>query len=294
MSKDALGTLAEQQQWLGKIEQPLQNGVRAAFGSAGDNGQTIRNFLHGTWLGHPVHVVLTDVPIGSWTAAIVFDALSMTGSRRQLEFAADASIAVGLAGAVAAAVTGLNDWAEVDNKPRRVGLVHGLLNLGAAALFASSLVARKRGSRSSGKGLAMLGYVVATASAKLGGTLVYEHRLGVDHSCEQPLPTDFIAVMNESELPEDKPTRAMANGTPVLLVRQSGRILALADTCSHLGGPLSEGKLHDCTIQCPWHGSRFSLETGEVIDGPAVHPQTALDVRSREGKIEVRLRPSQD
>ncbi|MBV8522995.1 MAG: Rieske 2Fe-2S domain-containing protein [Acetobacteraceae bacterium] len=287
MSKDALANFLERQQWLGALEEPVQQGVRKAFSDVA--GQPVRNALHGTWLGHPVHVVLTDVPIGSWTAAIVFDALSMSGSRKPLEYAAEASITVGLLGAVASAVTGLNDWAEVDGKPRRVGLMHGLLNLGAASLFLGSLIARKRRSRSSGKGLAVLGYVLATAAAKLGGTLVYEHRLGVDHSCEQPLPNDFLPVMNDSDLPENKPTRATANGTHVLLVKQNGRVLALAETCSHLGGPLSEGKLEDCTIRCPWHGSRFSLETGEVIDGPAVHPQTRLDATIRDGNIEVRM-----
>lgn len=290
MSKDSLANFAEQQEWLAPVEQPLADAVRAAFQSLGPGGQKVRNAFHGTWLGHPVHVVLTDVPVGAWTAAVIFDAMASMGGQRKLNFAADASVAVGLIGAVGAAVTGLNDWAEIDDKPRRVGLVHGLLNLGAAALFTGSLVARQRKSRSTARGLAVLGYVVATASAKLGGTLVYDYRIGVDHSREKEPPSDFVPVLSDHDLAEDHPTRVMADGSPVLLVRRQGQIFGLAETCSHLGGPLSEGKLDGDSIQCPWHGSRFSLETGEVLDGPAVHPQTCVEARVHDGKIEVRRR----
>jgi nitrite reductase/ring-hydroxylating ferredoxin subunit len=189
---------------------------------------------------------------------------------------------------VGAAVTGLNDWAELDSKPRRLGLFHGLLNLSATALFAGSLVARRQRSRSVGRGLAVLGYLVATTAAKLGGTLVYEERIGTDRSREKELPAKYTPVIDEAELEEGVARCVEANGTPIVLVKHEGRILALADTCSHLGGPLSEGKVDGCIIQCPWHGSRFSLETGAVIDGPAVHPQTRVETRVRSGKVEVR------
>lgn len=287
MSKDTLARFAEQQEWLAPLEEPLQDAVHQTFSSMGPAGQQIRNVLHGTWLGHPVHVVLTDVPIGAWTAALVFDSLAPGGNRRKFNFAADAAVALGLAGAVGAAVTGLNDWAELDSKPRRLGLFHGLLNLSATGLFAASLVARRQRSRSVGRGLAVLGYLVATTAAKLGGTLVYEERIGTDRSREKELPAKYTPVIDEAELEEGVARCVEANGTPILLVKREGRILALADTCSHLGGPLSEGKLDGCIIQCPWHGSRFSLETGAVIDGPAVHPQTRVETRVRSGKVEV-------
>lgn len=288
MSKDALARFAERQEWLGELEEPLQNAIHHGFESLGPTGQPIRNALHGTWLGHPVHVVLTDVPVGAWTAAIIFDAIAMTGGGRKANYAADAAVAIGIVGALGAAATGLNDWAELDSKPRRIGLMHGLLNLGATALFAGSLVARKRRLRSAGRGLAMLGYVIATASAKLGGTLVYEERIGVDRSEEKELPAKFVAVLDETELEEGVAKRVEVDGTPIVLTKCSGKIVGLADTCSHLGGPLSEGKLEGCTIRCPWHGSRFSLETGAVLDGPAVHPQARAETRVRKDKIEVR------
>jgi nitrite reductase/ring-hydroxylating ferredoxin subunit/uncharacterized membrane protein len=274
------------QDWMEPAEEGLQKLVHDAFEFSG--GRYAKNFLHGTWLGEPLHVILTDVPIGAWTAAIVFDALDSMSPRRQYSIAADTAVALGLAGAVGAAATGLTDWQDIDPPARRIGLVHGLLNVASMALFGASLVARRRKARVAGRSLAALGYAVSVAAARLGGNLVYEQKIGVDHSDPEKLPDKFTPVLSESNLPDEKPVRVDHNGTPILLVRRGSQIYALAETCSHLGGPLSEGKLEEEIIQCPWHGSRFSIRDGRVIDGPAVHPQPCLEARIRSGQIEVR------
>lgn len=82
--------------------------------------------------------------------------------------------------------------------------------------------------------------------------------------------------------------RARAGGADVLLVRQHGRVCALAHACAHLGGPLSEGTLKDGSVVCPWHGSEFALEDGRVLNGPATQSQPCLRVRERDGRIEVK------
>src|SRR5579884_82430 len=274
------------------LEEKLQKALdKALYANGSPGAQKIRNFLNGTWLGEPLHVVLTDVPIGAWTVAIAFDALDMVRERDEFALAADTSIAIGLAGAAGAAVTGLTDWSDVDPPARKTGLLHAALNITATALFTSSLVLRKKESRPAGRLIAALGYAVTTYSAHLGGKMVYEYRVGVDRTDGQPLPEDFVAVLAESELPENKPTRAVHNGTPILLVRRENHLFALAETCSHFSGPLSEGKLEGDSIVCPWHNSRFALEDGRVLDGPAVHPQPCLEARVRHGQIEVRRRP---
>ena len=288
MGTDGIITGIVRQDWLQPAEERLQKLLHESFTSGGRGGQKIKNVLHGTWLGHPLHVILTDVPIGAWTAGLVFDFLELSSGRKEFAAAADSSITIGLIGAAGAAVTGLTDWQNVDPPARRVGLVHGLLNLVGTSLFLASRVMRNRKSRSAGRRLAMLGYTVATAAAYLGGNLVYEQQIGVDHTSGQKLPEDFEAVLPESDLPEGKLKRADYNGVPILLVRRGKHIFALAETCSHLGGPLAEGKLSGNTVQCPWHGSRFALEDGRVLDGPAVHPQPCLEARTRNGKIEVR------
>ena len=274
------------QNWMEPAEEGIQHFVHKTFAFSGV--RHAKNFLHGTWLGEPLHVILTDIPIGAWTAAIVFDALDSRSPRREYSNAADTAIVLGLVGAVGAAATGLTDWQDIDPPARRIGLVHGLLNVASMALFGASLVARRRRARVGGRSLSALGYAVSVAAARLGGNLVYEQKIGVDHSDPEKLPDKFTSVLSESNLPDGKPVPVDHNGSHILLVRRGSQIYALGDTCSHLGGPLSEGKLEGEIIQCPWHGSRFSIRDGHVVDGPAVHPQPCLEARLRNGQIEVR------
>jgi len=279
------------QEWLKPAEDGLQKLLHRSFQSGGESGLKLKDLLHGTWIGHPLHVILTDIPLGAWTSAMLFDAVAAISGNAAIDTAADACIATGLAGALAAAVTGLTDWQDVDPPARRIGLVHGLLNIAAASLMGASLLKRHRAARSSGRGLGLLGFFVATTAARLGGNLVYEHRVGVDRAAEKPLPDHFQATISETELEEGRPMRVQINGTPILLLRSAREIFALAETCSHFGGPLAEGKVENGTIQCPWHGSRFSLRDGSVVNGPAVHRQPCLEVQVQSGKIAVRRRP---
>ncbi len=271
------------------FEESLQTAVdKALYGGGRPTAQKVRNFLNGTWIGEPLHVILTDIPIGAWTAALAFDGLELITARREFAMVADASLAFGLVGATAAAAAGIVDWSDIDPPARRVGMIHGILNLTGAALFATSLVLRKKKFRRQGLVLSALGYAIMTAAAHLGGKMVYEYRVGVDRTSGQILPEEFAAVMPETELEDSKPTRAEYQGTPILLVRKGERMFALADTCSHFSGPLSEGRLIGDTIVCPYHDSRFALSDGRVINGPAVHPQPCLEARIKDGQIQVR------
>lgn len=277
------------------VEERLQQLLdKALYANGSSSAQKIRNFLNGTWLGEPLHVVLTDVPIGAWTVTIIFDALDLIQKRREFSLAADTSLAVGLLGAAGAAFTGITDWSDVDPPARRLGLIHGLLNVGVIALFATSFFLRKRNSRTGGRVSAALGYGLMSLSAHLGGKMVYEQRVGVDRTAGESFPDDFAAILADSKLAESTPTRAIYDGVPILLVRRGQRIFALAETCSHFSGPLSEGKLVGDSIECPYHASRFALDDGHVINGPAVHRQPCLEVRVRSGQIEVRKLPASD
>jgi len=270
------------------VDEKLQKLLDTALYANGrPSAQKIRNFLNGTWLGEPLHVVLTDVPIGAWTVTIAFDALDSIGNNK-LSLAADTSLAIGLLGAAGAAVTGITDWSDVDPPARRLGLMHGLLNVSVTAIFATSLILRRRKLRTGGRISAALGYALLSLSAHLGGKLVYERRVGVDRTAGEVFPKDFVAVLAESKLADSVPTRAIYDGAPILVVRRGRRIFAMAETCSHFSGPLSEGKLLGDSIVCPYHASRFALENGRVLDGPAVHPQPCLEVRVQNGQIEVR------
>jgi nitrite reductase/ring-hydroxylating ferredoxin subunit/uncharacterized membrane protein len=287
--KKRISDLIAHQDWLNPVEEGLQKAVQKTYGSMGQRGHRIEDALHGTWLGQPLHVALTDIPIGAWTAAMIFDVVDVVTGRDEFGAAADAAIGIGLVGAAGSAITGLTDWQAVDPPARRVGVVHALLNVTGVALFSSALLQRNR-SRGARRLLAALGWTASLMAAHLGGDLVYEHKIGVDHSRGEALPDDFVAIMADSDLPEGQPRRVEHNGAAILLVRRVNRIFAINETCSHLGGPLSEGKLEGNTIECPWHGSIFSLEDGSVLNGPSVHPEPCLDTRVRNGQIEVRKR----
>ena len=284
----------ERQEWLAPAEDRLQRAVSAAFRAGGTLGQRVKDFLHGTWLGHPLHPVLTDIPIGAWTVAAVLDVAEATGGGHRWDppsGRADAAIAVGVAGAVAAAAAGITDWQHTSGRPRRTGLVHALLNSAALGLYLGSLALRRQGHRPAGRGLALAGFGVMLASAYLGGRLVYHDRVGVDHAERDTRTEGFTRALAEGELAEGVPRRVEVGGVRVVLVRRGVHVRALGDVCSHLGGPLSEGTVQGEAITCPWHGSTFALEDGRVLAGPATMPQPRFEARVRNGYVEVRRLP---
>jgi nitrite reductase/ring-hydroxylating ferredoxin subunit/uncharacterized membrane protein len=248
----------------------------------------LRSLLNGTWLGHAVHPVLTDIPIGAWTASCVLDLLDTFGVQRDLRQASDIITGVGLAGAVGAAVFGVADWSYTIDKAKRVGFVHGAINVAVTGLYAGSLVARSKGNRAVGVALSAVGYDLLLVSGWLGGELAYRFGLGVDHTAFQEGPTDWADVASTQDVSEGKLHRAEANGVPVLLTRYQGQVYAIGDTCSHLGCSLAEGELQQDMVVCPCHGSGFRITDGQVLQGPAGVSQPGFAVRTQGERIAVR------
>ncbi|MBG0560412.1 Rieske 2Fe-2S domain-containing protein [Actinoplanes aureus] len=255
--------------------------------------RTLRDLLHGTWLGHPLHPVLVQVPVGAFISAAILDLLPerlVPGSRK----AATALIAAGTAGVAPAAIAGWVDWSDMTKDRRRVGLVHAATNAVAVTLYASSLVARIRGRHAQGRTLAFAGLSVAGAGAYLGGHLSYAQGAGISHAAPEVsrVPEEWTEVSSLSSLPEGKPAVRRAGDVSVLLYRQGDRVTALIERCSHEGGPLGEGDVEssgsDACVVCPWHGSTFRLTDGLVVHGPAANDQPLLPVRVRDGHVEVR------
>jgi nitrite reductase/ring-hydroxylating ferredoxin subunit/uncharacterized membrane protein len=287
MANNTASAIIERQDWVEPVATGLQKAVSSAYESAGSVGRPVKNFLHGVWLGHPLHPVFTDVPIGAWTATLVLDVMDAAGHQRCAP-AAEVALQVGLAGAAGSAITGLTDWQATDGRARRKGIIHGLLNLTATTLYTASLIQRKQKHRSSGRTLAFCGFAISAAAAWIGGDLVYNERIGVDHSQQPPQDMTWAPVAQLAELREGEPQRVEVSGVRVLLVRQGDKVYAIGEVCSHLGGPLAEGKVEAGTVRCPWHGSSFCLRDGSVVDGPATTPEPAYETRLIAGTIEVR------
>jgi nitrite reductase/ring-hydroxylating ferredoxin subunit/uncharacterized membrane protein len=278
--------------------EPLVDAIERAEpldGVAGPIGKAARSLatgttgeaLSGTWLGHPVHPLLTDVVVGSFTSATLLDLLGADPG------AATTLVTIGAAAYAPTALTGVTDWAAseaVDPAVRRTGLVHAAANAVGAGLYLASLRPRRQGRRLSATLLGLAGLTVMSAGAYLGGHLTYALGVGADQTAFDPGPDEWTAVSAAGELLAGRPQRVLADDTPVLLVRHDHGIHALHDRCSHRGCSLADGELDGETVVCGCHGSRFSLEDGAIIDGPATSPQPAFEAREHEGQVEVRLR----
>jgi len=249
----------------------------------------VKSALSGTWLGHPLHPALVLVPLGCWGAGVLLDLTRGEGARG----ASRRLIGAGSITAVPAILAGASDWADTLGAERRVGFVHALLNATALVMFSISWLARRRGKHGGGVAAGLMGGAAAGLSAWLGGHLAYSRGVGVDTTAFQVLPDEWTDVAAEGEISED-PTVVDAAGVPVLLIRSNDRLQALADRCTHRGGPLHEGEIADGCVTCPWHASRFRLADGEVVRGPATRPQPTLDVRVVDGRVQIRARTDEE
>ncbi len=247
----------------------------------------VKDILSGTWLGHAVHPMLTDVVIGSFTSASLLDisAGEAAGPARQR------LVELGLLAYLPTAAAGINDWADtepVDDAVRRVGLVHAGANALGAWLYAFSWLLHRRGARRRATGLALSGLGVLMAGGYLGGHLSLTKGVGADQTVFDPGPTDWTPAADASQLAESRPLRTVVDDTPVLILRDGEQIYALHDRCSHRGCSLSEGTIEGLEVECACHGSRFDLRNGAVRHGPATGPQPAFQVRVDDGRVQIR------
>src|SRR6266699_3390430 len=107
-----------------------QNWLLQLYGQPGQPSRRIKDILNGTWLGHALHPVFTDIPIGAWSATMLLDLAWFNDDSEGIARGADITMTLGIVGATAAAVTGVTDWSDLEGTDRRVGLMHGLLNTG--------------------------------------------------------------------------------------------------------------------------------------------------------------------
>ncbi len=251
--------------------------------------RALEDVLHGVPAGHPVHPVLVQIPVGTWTSAALLDALPGTARTARL------LVGVGLVAAAPAILTGWADWARSGRREQRVGLVHAAANEIGWVLYALSWADRRWGSEGRGRVLGWTAYGLIGVGGYLGGHLGYRQAVGANRA--QAVLTRFPAGWHPigalEDLPEEAPVRREVGGEQLFVLRRGGRVDVLADVSSHLGEPLSDGVLTD-----PGHGratvttsagSEFEIATGEVVHGPATAPAVRLESRVNGDLVEVRL-----
>ena len=261
---------------------------RVTGAAAGALGRGGKELLTGSWLGHALHPVLTDFADGAWMAASFLDVFGPKSAAP----AAQRLVGFGLLAAVPTAATGVAEWADTADNERRVGLLHVLTSSTAFLLYGCSYVARRRGRRRAGVVVGVLGGLVAIADGYVGGHLTLALGVGVSRTAFARRPLDWTPVAAAEELVDGRPTKVVADGTEVMVVRTGGRLFALANRCTYRGGELDRGELEGEAIRCPRHGCAFRLRDGAVLAGPASVPQPSFDVRVEGGRVEVRDKTS--
>jgi nitrite reductase/ring-hydroxylating ferredoxin subunit/uncharacterized membrane protein len=283
----ALAERVEQAHVLDPVVRRLSEGVVRAL-PAGPRTDA----LHGVPFGQPVHPALVRLPLGCWTSAVLLDLFHGT------DRAARMLIGAGVAVTVPAAATGLADWSALHRDQQRVGLVHAVCQASAASLFLGSLAARASGRTRYGRVLSGCGLAMATAGSYLGGHLALRLGAGASHA-EQ---VSHLAGLGWHELcaldqlPDRRPVRRQLGYLGLLVYRRGTSVDVLSDRCSHLGGPLHQGRIvverGTACISCPWHGSTFAIADGTVMHGPATARQPAFETRvTADGRVELRARP---
>ncbi|TKJ28482.1 Rieske (2Fe-2S) protein [Blastococcus sp. CCUG 61487] len=273
------------------FDKAIEPARRAVLGAL--RPPAVKDLLHGTWLGHALHPVVVQVPVGSWVSAGVLDAVP------RMRPAATALIGLGVAAAVPAAATGAADWSEQGAGVRRLGALHAVANTVALGLYVGSLAARRRDRGGLGRVLSYTGLAIAGGSAAVGGHMSYAQSSGASHAATaiRALPDDWLDLGPLDDFAEGRPARRTGTGgaadVPLAVVRRGTRVDVFVGACSHLSGPLAEGTVEEvrgstCLV-CPWHGSAFDLDSGEPRRGPAANPQEKLEVRMQAGRVMARV-----
>ncbi len=286
MSMHNLVVRVERIEALDGIAKPLGDAVKKVVPAG-----RLKDLLSGTWLGHSVHPLLTDIPIGSFTSATLLD---LVGGRRG-QPAANLLATVGVLAAAPTAAAGLADWSDTDGPGRRVGVVHAAANLVGIAFYGASISARRRGNRFSATAFGLMGMGTMSIGGYLGGHLTLVRGIGVNKTLMEEPSENWMPTITDDELVDGKPQVVTVAEVPILLYKSGGNRYALSNRCTHAGGPLNEGEFDESTeagpcVTCPWHQSVFSLGDGSVVHGPAAVPEPSYDVRVSDGMIEVRPR----
>jgi nitrite reductase/ring-hydroxylating ferredoxin subunit/uncharacterized membrane protein len=261
------------------------------IGSHRNPPRRLKSLLNGRWFGHPLHPVITDVPITAWMLTAIFDIIWLIAHTSWAAYGAFVTVIVGLLGALGAIMTGLVDWSDTYGAERRVGLDHALFNATATILYLVSFVLRFLSGPGDGIVAVLIGFVGLVSviyAAYLGGDMVFTRGTAVNHTAWEAGSEDYEAVMTLSNVQENKLYRVTAAGVPVVLLRQGLQFYAISATCPHAGGPLDEGTLTGDIVECPWHGSRFCMRDGRVLTGPATVNAPRYDVRVRDGQVEIK------
>lgn len=266
----------------------------------------MKDALEGKPLKHPVHTMLVHFPIALFSLSFLLDLGSLLWpDKAHFVRAAFYTLVFGVVCALIAAVPGLVDYTDIrsDHPAKKTATLHMVLNFVAVGLYGISIGMRYGALDESKTPLAPLvlsfaGIALISFSGYLGGVLVYDHGIGVGrHRRRTPTPETtlkipakdavdgFVEVTQAQRLQNGETLRVEINGVAMALAKFEGHYFAVQDFCTHRYGPLSEGRIRNGTVECPWHRSCFELRTGKVTQGPAKVDLKTFAVQVKEGRV---------
>jgi nitrite reductase/ring-hydroxylating ferredoxin subunit/uncharacterized membrane protein len=258
-----------------------------------------------SYKGHPIHPALIPFPFAFLWGAFAFDAVGVMLDRQSWWTTGSYLAAAGIAAALVAAVPGLVDY-HYTVPPQSTGKQratrHMLAMSSAVVLFAVAWWLR--GAPDARPGMLQLG-LEAVAAALLGaggwmgGVLVNRNQIGVDpryagagkwsERTVDGAPGEAVVVAAIDDLAPDQMRLIRAGDRRIVLARTETGYVAFEDRCTHRGGSLAGGAVVCGTVQCPWHGSQFDVNSGEVRAGPAETPIRTYEVRQQGGSVHLVL-----
>jgi nitrite reductase/ring-hydroxylating ferredoxin subunit/uncharacterized membrane protein len=269
----------------------------------------LKALLQGKPFRHPLHPALVHFPIGLFLLSLILDVLSyILDDPNILLRASYYTIGIGIVMALLTALAGFVDRSDIrlDHPARKTANIHMTLNLAAVGLFAINFAIRGAQLDSAATPLPLIlvsivGVGLILVSGYLGGTMVYDNGIGVGRHrrfTRTPRTTidvsmferqdGWVAVCDVDQLHDGETLRLDWDGNIIALARQAGEVYAFQEFCTHRYGPLSEGKLRDYQVECPWHRSCFDIRTGKVVEGPAKVDLKCYSASIRAGKIFIR------
>ena len=266
----------------------------------------LKAFLQGKPFGHPLHPALVHFPIGLFVLTLVLDIFSYAGGNPNGLFRASLyTLGIGIAMGILAALAGLVDRSDIrlDHPARKTANIHMTLNLIAVGLFGVDFLLRLAQRDLTRVPLiylllSLVGVGIILFSGYLGGTMVYDDGIGVGRHrryTRTPRKTmdvsmfvrkdGWVPVCEDNQLNDGQTLRVDLNGRIIAIAKQGGEVYAFQEFCTHRYGPLSEGKLEDHQVMCPWHRSCFDIRTGKVVEGPAKVNLKTYSAKIQGGKI---------
>ncbi|MGN6400566.1 MAG: DUF2231 domain-containing protein [Flavisolibacter sp.] len=248
---------------------------------------------------HPIHPILVSLPIAFFIGAFVFDLLSLITGNHSFWQTGYYSAIAGIIGAILAAVPGAIDYfftVPPKSSAKKRATKHALINVVNLVLFIVIVFYRQKENANTSVVIIAeaIGVILLSIAGWMGGTLVHRNQIGIDHRYAEAgkwkeayfdTNDQKIQVADAKELKLNAMKLVHVNKQRIVIGRTEKGYVAFSDHCTHRGGSLTDGTLICGTVQCPWHGSQFDVESGAVKAGPAKEKIITYRLEEKEGKI---------